>query len=81
MTNPYEFDFNGLNIIIYAENKEKAQMIFNQKISEHNERIKTEALAKISERLSKDITHIYENCPSNCEELYNRIRRLLKARI
>lgn len=42
MINPYVFELNGLNIIIYSENKEKSTEIFNQKIEEYNQKIRYE---------------------------------------
>lgn len=55
MTNPYIFELNGLNVTVYAENKEKATEIFNQKINEYNLRIRNEVIDEFVEHITLPI--------------------------
>lgn len=51
MSNPYEFELNGLRIVIYAENKDAATVIFNQKIEEYNESVLENERLKVLEEV------------------------------
>lgn len=81
MSSPYEFELNGLKVVVYAENKEKAKEIFVQKTIEHNYFVHTNAIDTFARELfllirTKTINCFYDFTLENLNHLEKDINTL-----